>query len=207
MFRESPGCSLVMCVRHCKLNNCSREKNVNRQTTDGGCHINFDTQLKRKTLGPAHTKRNGCTRTMRRTEGFYRCKRCWLKLLTLTALALKEMKKSRGIEEGEESKGTEKEEKQEEAREERKREDKSSHPLYPPSSAPLCLYFCSPTLSFSLSLTALSFSLSGRPWLRPNVICFLIFIIHLANECFALLIKEQTMDVCPSLFLSHTHTQ
>lgn len=38
------------------------------------------------------------------------------------------------------------------------------------------------------------------------MICFLIFIIHLANECFALLIKEQTMDVCPSLFLSHTHT-
>lgn len=103
MFRESPGCSLVMCVRHCKLNNCSREKNVNGQITDGGCHINFDTQLKRKTLGPAHTKRNGCTRTMRRTEGFYRCKRCWLKLLTLTALALKEMKKSRGIEEGEKS--------------------------------------------------------------------------------------------------------
>lgn len=93
-----------MCVRHCKLNNCSREKNVNRQTTDGGCHINFDTQLKRKTLGPAHTKRNGCTRTMRRTQKASAVvKDVDLSYLALTALTLKEMKKSRGIEEGEKS--------------------------------------------------------------------------------------------------------
>lgn len=141
------------------------------------------------------------------TEGFYRCKRCWLKLLTLTALTLKEMKKSRGIEEGYKSQKAQRRRRNKKRRERRGKGRIKARIL---SILPLPLLsvfiFALRLRQQSISDCSQSFSLSGRPWLRPNVICFLIFIIHLANKCFALLIKEQTMDVCPSLFLSHTHT-
>lgn len=64
--------------------------NVNRQTTDGGCHIDFNTQLKHNPHKPEHMKTNGCRRTEKASKVV---KDVDLSYLTLTVLTLEEMRR------------------------------------------------------------------------------------------------------------------
>lgn len=151
------GC-VCACVRHCQSNYCSMEKNVNRQTTDGGCHIDFNTRMKHDTHRLAHMKGNGHTHTKKSSKVVEDVD---LSYLSLTAVTLEEMKrKRRGRKQ---SRSMEREDEQKEA--ERRMKETARESIF--SYSLHCVYIFTPPFNPSLkkkkSLSVLSFSPSGRP--------------------------------------------
>ena len=82
VLRKSQRCSAG--GRHCQSNYCSKAENINGQTTEGCCHIDF----KHNTHRLAHMKRKGHTASKVVED-------VDLSYLTLTALTLKKMKRNR----------------------------------------------------------------------------------------------------------------
>lgn len=139
------------------------------------------------------------------------CLRCWLKLLNFDCSDIRgDEEKVQKIEEAKKKKVKKHGEGGEtrRGRGERRRKRRCAFYLsfFPPFSSFLHLYCCFPPLSSSPSLFLLALRLSLCQADHDNAEMWfdsLIFIIHLAKECFPSLIKEQTMDVC----LIHEHTR
>lgn len=155
----------LVCGRLCQWNYCSAVENVNRQTADGGCHIDFNTQLKHKTHTgsctwwekDAHAHTEKASRVVIDVD---------LSYLTLTALTLEKMKrKRRGGEKGENKSNKKHEEGRETIRgwkeKEEKREDKS-----------MCVLYCC-SIFLSIFLSSSFFSIFFTLWLCHSALLYL----------------------------------